>query len=63
MFTGSSAFILEISALKIQNERLRVALIEARSVIANYWRLVGSESEPEKSTIAALNNIDAALNG
>ena len=37
------------------------ALEEARRVVSGYWPLVGPESEPEKSTVALLNQNDAAL--
>jgi hypothetical protein len=59
---------MDIDDFNAANQRLinaapqmLAALIEARDIIAGYWPLSTPESEPEKSTIAALNKIEAAI--
>lgn len=47
--------------LTTKNAELRATLSESRDVIAGYWPISTPESAPEKSTIAILNKIDAAL--
>lgn len=51
----------DIERLRDENASLRAALKDARDTIAGYWPLSTPEKEPEKSTIAVLNKIDAAM--
>jgi hypothetical protein len=47
--------------MEVAAPEMLAALKEARDIIANYWPLSTPESEPEKSTIAAINKIEAAI--
>lgn len=44
-----------------ETARLRAALEAGLEVVRNYWTMTGPESEPEKSTLAFINQAEAAL--